>query len=140
MGYVERVERNLAGLEAVSVGACPGCDECRSSIGGDDYRPELDDDTDRFTFPAADGAEWPTEAEAEAAAREAFADAWRSCRIDDDTRGFSFSDCGVCDTTLGGDRYVWHAIGEDGALLHFDDACSDCVLYLANGDVPERED
>lgn len=139
MGYVERVEANLAGLDAVSVGTCPGCDECRGNY-GDEYRVEFDDDADRFTFPAADGAEWPTEAEAEAAAREAFADAWRSGKAEcEDPGGFSSGGCGVCGSPLGGDRFTWHALGDGGRLLHFDDACTDCVLYLANGDVPERD-
>lgn len=56
----------------------------------------------------------------------------------DPNRGFSWSDCGVCGSTLGGDRYFWHAWdAETNETMHFDDMCSDCVRYLADGDEPE---
>ena len=52
----------------------------------------------------------------------------------------------MCGTTLGGDREVWHALDTnyqdtpiaDRVLHHFHDVCTDCVLYLANGDEPEQ--
>jgi hypothetical protein len=53
-----------------------------------------------------------------------------------DEGSFSWCDCGICGSHLGGDRYHWHAI-LDGRIVHFDDACSDCVVYLANGDESE---
>jgi hypothetical protein len=53
---------------------------------------------------------------------------------------FSSSGCGICDSALGGDLEVWHGVDSNGAILHFDDACVDCVVFLANGDVPEGED
>lgn len=52
---------------------------------------------------------------------------------------FSWSSCGICGSHFGGDRYKWHALHtETSELMHFDDACTDCILYLANGDVPEE--
>lgn len=50
---------------------------------------------------------------------------------------FSWRGCEICGSTLGGDREEWHAIGSKGELLHFNAACVDCVVYLANGDEPE---
>ena len=53
--------------------------------------------------------------------------------------GFSWDGCGVCGSGLGGTMEVWHALGSDGELLHFSDACVECVVYLANGDEPEGD-
>lgn len=52
---------------------------------------------------------------------------------------FSWDGCGVCGSTLGGDLEVWHARDSDGELVHFGDACVDCVVFLANGDEPEGD-
>ena len=53
---------------------------------------------------------------------------------------FSWGSCGICGSTLGGDREVWHGLDDlTGTLYHFDDACVDCVMYLANGDIPEGQ-
>ena len=51
---------------------------------------------------------------------------------------FSWRPCGICDSRLGGDREVWHAI-VDGEIQHYDDACVDCVMFLANGVEPDEE-
>jgi len=56
-----------------------------------------------------------------------------------DEGGFSWSGCGICGSTLGGTLYTWHGINSEGEILHFDDACTDCVMYLANGVEPEEE-
>lgn len=64
--------------------------------------------------------------------------AYDACKISHHEASFSWSACEVCGSTLGGDRYAWHAITSDGELLHRDNACTDCVLYLGNGDVPEE--
>lgn len=50
---------------------------------------------------------------------------------------FSWHWCDICGSTLGGDREEWHGVDSDGATIHFNNACTDCVCYLANGDVPE---
>jgi hypothetical protein len=84
--YTKAVERNLEGLEAVSVGPCPGCEECADNPEGES--------------------------------------------------GFSWSSCGVCGSTLGGDRFPWHFIFE-GEIQHADDCCVDCYIYIANGEEPE---
>jgi hypothetical protein len=67
---------------------------------------------------------------------EEFEVAWSSGEVYSEP-GFSWSPCGICGSGLGGDREPWHAINE-GEILHFDDACVDCVLYLAYGDLPEE--
>ena len=54
-----------------------------------------------------------------------------------DEGGFSWQPCGICGSSLGGQRYSWHYIDENGEICHEDDACEDCVCYLANGDLPE---
>jgi len=53
-----------------------------------------------------------------------------------DEGGFSWSQCGICGSSLGGNRYVWHWVDEDGEIMHEDDGCVDCLLYLSNGDEP----
>jgi len=62
-----------------------------------------------------------------------------SCGDVYDEPGFSWRPCGICGCHLGGDRHRWHWLDEDGDIVHEDDACSDCVYFLANGDVPEDE-
>lgn len=52
---------------------------------------------------------------------------------------FSSSACDCCGTTLGGDREPLHWIDENGSIMH-GVVCTDCVLYLANGDVPDEWD
>ena len=52
---------------------------------------------------------------------------------------FSWTACGICRSYLGGNRYVWHWLSDDGELQHENDACTDCVMYMANGDEPEHE-
>ena len=124
--YTDRVEAGLKGLEAVSTGLCGGCMECASASG---FTRGFDED----------GQEHLTEH-----ILEAFEQAVRSGKAHDEG-SFSWSECGICGNRLGGNRYVWHAVsirpgGADGAvreLLHFDDACTDCVVYLANGDEPD---
>jgi len=56
---------------------------------------------------------------------------------------FSWSPCDSCNSHLGGDRHAAHGYitFDDGSeeLVHFD-VCTDCLLYHANGDVPEEEE
>jgi len=112
--YCDRVEANLNGCEAVSTGGCPGCPDCMEQDGYED-----------------------------AEAHEAD---WGSCDLGGDEGGFSWHSCGICGCPLGGDRHRWHFIipDENGScvgqpIYHENDACTDCVLFLANGDVPEDE-
>lgn len=48
---------------------------------------------------------------------------------------FSWSSCESCGSHLGGDRHPAHGL-LDGRIVHLD-VCIDCLLYLANGDLPE---
>lgn len=110
--YALAVESGLEGLHAVSTGTCPGCADCAEAHG----------------FDASDA---DSMAEYEAARDYGTLD----------EASFSWSPCGICGCRLGGDRYFWHAIrvgDESREILHFDDACTDCVYYLANGDEPEN--
>jgi len=102
--YTERVEHNLKGLEAVSSGICPGCQECADTWTDGDLEHLKD--------------EWPTGG---------------FC----DEGSFSKQGCSVCGNPLGNTLFAWHAI-LDGEIVHFDDMCPDCVMYLANGDEPEE--
>lgn len=129
--YTDRVESSLRGLTAVSVGECPGCEQCADAH---NMTPEEHDK------------------------------AWHACEVDGESH-FSWSPCGICGSRLGGDRHVWHALHADQVaardahretarhmpigretrepeveILHFDDACVDCVMYLANGEEPEEEE
>lgn len=51
---------------------------------------------------------------------------------------FSWSGCGICGSSFGGNLEPWHWIDENNEILHENDACVDCVMYLANGDEPEE--
>jgi len=59
------------------------------------------------------------------------------CPEDEDEGFFSWSPCDVCGSGLGGNRYAGHML-VDGKLCHID-VCVDCVMYIANGDLPEVE-
>ena len=69
-----------------------------------------------------------------------FEDAWSSCEICDEP-AFDTSECGICGSGLGGDRWVWHWLDDNNEIMHEDDACIDCVMYICNGELPtEYED
>lgn len=108
--YCDRVEANLKGLCAVSTGACPGCDECADAFGFDS--------TDEFTEAYESGSFEPESS-------------------------FCWSGCEICGSSLGGEMEHWHAIEGDkpkgGEILHFTNACRDCLMFLANGEVPDDE-
>lgn len=103
--YTEAFELNMKDIEAPSVDACPGCEECR-----DQFAPDM--------------------------TMEEFDEAWQAGEICDES-SFSHHGCGCCGTTLGGDRHVWHYI-LDGEIVHDDDCCTDCALFMSNGDEPEQ--
>ncbi len=60
---------------------------------------------------------------------------------DSDSDGFSYSSCDSCGSTLGGDRSVAHGVVADGQyrgeFVHME-WCVDCVMYHANGELPEN--
>lgn len=104
--YVEAVESGTKGMEGVSTGPCPGCEECASNYG---Y-----------------------------CCIHSYNAAYEAGEITPEP-GFSWSACDICGSTLGGDREEWHWYDrEENAVGHGDNACVDCVLFLANGDLPER--
>ena len=104
--YTESVKFHTKGLEAISTGPCPGCEECRKNYGFDTL--------------------------------EALKEAWESGELEAEPH-FSWSACDICGSHLGGDREEWHAIDKKtGALIHGDNACVNCVVFLANGDEPEE--
>jgi len=55
-----------------------------------------------------------------------------------DEGSFSSRGCGICGSKLGGHMYTYHYIDETGEIIHGDDCCVDCLMYLANGDEPEH--
>lgn len=143
--YTDAVEHNLKGLHAVSIGVCPGCEECREKWQDYSIEHEWDglnwvfrvpafdaDHREPFFFKTIEAAEWY--------ARRLFEDAWSSGEIYDEP-SFSSMGCDICGSTLGGDFESWHAIEGTGAyageLYHGERACWDCIMYLANGDEPE---
>lgn len=54
-----------------------------------------------------------------------------------DEGSFSWRQCDTCGSTLGGDRHDAHALDRFGVIVHMD-VCTDCLMYLANGDEPEN--
>lgn len=65
-----------------------------------------------------------------------FFSAYEAGRIDEEG-AFSWSDCDICGSGLGGDRYSGHYCDDDGKVQHLSDICCDCVVFAANGDEPE---
>jgi len=51
---------------------------------------------------------------------------------------FSWSSCDTCNSTLGGNREDAHGYLNNDTLIHLS-ICTDCVVYLANGELPEGE-
>lgn len=52
---------------------------------------------------------------------------------------FSWSDCDVCGSVLGGDRDVWHYVADDRSFIHCDSVCNDCAMYIANGEFTNQD-
>lgn len=55
---------------------------------------------------------------------------------DEPEPAFSWATCDGCGSTFGGNRFPGHGL-IDGELHHFE-FCTDCVMYIANGDEPEE--
>ena len=70
------------------------------------------------------------------ATMEEFKELWANGDVFDEG-GFSRYQCGICGSPLGGNRQVWHYVDDNGEICHEDDACDNCVAFLANGDLPE---
>lgn len=139
---VDRIDNYIAGLVGVSAGGlCPGCDECRDSVGDYTVR-ELDwEDSDpegsmRYGFQAdPDERRFETEESALVACKVSFEEAVSN--QDALSEGsFSRSPCEWCGEVAGGTRHLWHYV-RDGKISHEDGVCDDCVAYHANGTVPE---
>lgn len=74
-----------------------------------------------------------------------FEEDWASGWLPEDG-SFSHGACGICGSSLGGNRYMWHWIrpNDTGSVVgqpieHESDACVDCVQYLANGTLPDED-
>lgn len=50
---------------------------------------------------------------------------------------FSGSSCDSCNSHLAGDRYAAHAFTSERELIHLN-ICVDCLMFIANGDEPDR--
>jgi hypothetical protein len=71
---------------------------------------------------------------------EEYTAAWEDGEIVNEAH-FSRSGCDICGTVLGGDFEVWHYVDTDTQkMYHGHNACVDCVVFLANGEEPERKD
>ncbi len=109
--YTEAVKTNMKDREAVSTGACPGCKVCQEAF---NYCCER-------SFQAA-------------------YDAGDICN----KGNFGKLPCDCCGSSLGGDRYSGHYILPDdkgrivGQPIEHMSICTDCLIYLANGDEPEN--
>jgi hypothetical protein len=65
----------------------------------------------------------------------------QSCTPIDDSEGsFSWHRCDLCRTDLGGNRTRCNGYNpETGDVVDVDLVCDDCILFLANGDLPDLE-
>ena len=127
--FVEAIERNTEGLQAVSTGPCSGCEQCR-----DEYGVEVacecggDDDCEKCDGHAKRP---PTmeEFDEQLSTEQAFSEGF-----------FSWQGCDLCDSSLDGTFEPWHAVDANNEIIHGERACVDCVMYLANGDLPGQND
>ena len=83
------------------------------------------------------GCETCREEYAADATMEEFEELWQSGEVNSEP-SFSWQGCDICGSSLGGDVEPWHAVDENNEIVHGDRCCVDCVLYLANGDIPEN--
>ena len=113
--FIATFTRGIDGMRDVSIGgSCPGCPTCMERDGYDD--------------------------------ENAHREAWSTGDLIGDEGSFSSARCDICKTTLAGDRYVWHWVSGDPnatppeprAIEHENDACTDCLMFHANGDLPEQ--
>ena len=72
-----------------------------------------------------------------AAASVGTCDSCEQCSESEGHNEFSASSCGICGTYMAGERHVWHWLCDKNELQHENDACTDCVMFMANGDEPE---
>ncbi len=109
--YTEAVARNTKSLGALSTGACPGCTTCQ----------------ERFNYCC----EYSMQA------------AYDAGDIVDEG-AFSKSSCDCCGSSMAGNRHAAHYIIPDdkgstrGQPIEHASICTDCLVYLANGDEPEN--
>jgi len=57
--------------------------------------------------------------------------------ICEDEGGFSWHHCDCCGSSLGGNRYAAHGFDKNKEVVHLE-ICEDCLIFLANGDEPEK--
>jgi hypothetical protein len=125
--YLAAFRRATKGINALSVGAYPQdmCKAC-SGTGKLDDDHENDDNCDDCngkgrTCDCPDCADYDPEA--------------------GDEGSFSWSDCDTCNQSLGGDRHAAHGLintkprTKRTTLIHLS-VCTDCLLFIANGDLP----
>lgn len=53
---------------------------------------------------------------------------------------FSWRNCELCDSSLGGDRFPAHVVHHESDSVEHLSVCVDCYMFLANGDLPEYLD
>lgn len=150
----------------MSFGACPGCETCMDDNGYtvEKYAPKFPEreptradryhlahaffgmvtvspsDVFREEFiPAAELVDGiMSEVIGADRAERAFREDWHGCLISDEG-SFSGDGCGLCGMRMGSTLYVYHWVDRDGAVMHETDGCGDCLMFHANGDVPEDE-
>ena len=65
----------------------------------------------------------------------AFEEAWSTGEVNAEP-AFSWQGCDICGSSLGGDMEPYHYLDQDGEIQHGDNACTDCIMFLAYGDTP----
>ncbi len=109
--FTDAIAHRMDGREAISTGICSGCGLCLNTYGYD-TQEALDEDYGLGNLT--------------------------------DEPHFSKSPCDCCGSSMSGDRHDAHFTIPDskgsviGQPLHHMEICTDCLLYLANGDVPEN--
>lgn len=136
--FTSNVAHNLRGVHFFSPGACVGCDDCGlaptecTACEGNGWSYEDDSETFKTYCQPCNGTGKiePSEHDRECA----------------DEGGFSWQGCDSCGSPLGGTLYPAHGIiaetmeaaqSKDREISHFS-ICTDCVMYHANGDLPEN--
>lgn len=111
MNFAETVEHNLKGLKFVSTGLSSGCEICAKRYGYTNEDGEVDIEKFKSDYEVGEVL---------------------------NEGSFSWNGCGICRSSLGGHRFIWHYVDEDNEIVHKGDCCVDCLCYINNGQLPEE--
>jgi hypothetical protein len=156
--FVERVERHTGGFTSVSSGLCGCCSECQRYL---NMKVEVDDVEIRPDGMYLLGEcilsreTLMAEIKEDAVCNEDYLFELRYIDIPEelqtklfnekisdqrylDEGSFSWQGCDTCGNPLGNTLHCGHGLDKDLNITHVN-MCTDCVMFFANGDLPEED-